>query len=307
MRIAYENQIDALASTAITALTQESLYGATRVQDERLTVRWRTTAVTNQTILLNAGGTVTEGETWQPMFAATTNLVVSPEDFSFGAIGVWAYSSVGITTAESVLGVPSWDVRSNRDDITTYIASNSDLGFAATAAAVSIVARRAGATGFCVTIEDWDDSYAERMKVVGSFVAKDIAYPTGSEAMPPVWIDDETVRISAIPDLSSLVPGNDNRFKMYPSGGNGLCTTADSVIYSAPIINDGAYPHAYTATSRAAWATAGAVAFQLPPGGKFIVDCEFRPYFGANQGHSDCVIWEWYAGGLCGDGDAIYQ
>ena len=53
MRIAYENLID--AATAPTALTEDLLYPATNVQNQRLSKRWRSTAATAQTVVVDLG------------------------------------------------------------------------------------------------------------------------------------------------------------------------------------------------------------------------------------------------------------
>ena len=55
MRIAYNNYIDLLTSTAITVLTVAINYPFTNTQDQRLSQQYRTTAVTSQTIILDLG------------------------------------------------------------------------------------------------------------------------------------------------------------------------------------------------------------------------------------------------------------
>ena len=50
MRIAYENLIDDLASTAITASSEDTSYPVTNVQDQRLTTKWYSDSTTTQTV-----------------------------------------------------------------------------------------------------------------------------------------------------------------------------------------------------------------------------------------------------------------
>ncbi len=53
MRIAYENLTD--SATAPTALTEDLLYPATNVQNQRLAKRWRSTSATVQTVIIDLG------------------------------------------------------------------------------------------------------------------------------------------------------------------------------------------------------------------------------------------------------------
>lgn len=57
MRIAYTNLLDDLAASAMTALTENSLFPLTNVQDQRLSTVFRSTACTSQTIILDLGAT----------------------------------------------------------------------------------------------------------------------------------------------------------------------------------------------------------------------------------------------------------
>jgi hypothetical protein len=55
MRISYDNFIDDIESTAITALTENTLYPVINTQDQRLAKTYQSTAVTAQTITIDLG------------------------------------------------------------------------------------------------------------------------------------------------------------------------------------------------------------------------------------------------------------
>lgn len=57
MRIAYNNFIDALESTAIAASSEDTSYPATNVQDQRLAVKWHSEDATEHTIIFDLGAT----------------------------------------------------------------------------------------------------------------------------------------------------------------------------------------------------------------------------------------------------------
>ena len=101
MRILYDNQIDALTTTGMTALTSATLYPISEVQDQRLTTRWRSTAATDQTVIFDAGGSVAGGD-GQPMFPATTNLFANPTDFTQAD---WTKSNCTASASGTILGL----------------------------------------------------------------------------------------------------------------------------------------------------------------------------------------------------------
>lgn len=55
MRIAYDNFIDDLASTAFTVSSYEGNYPITNVQEERLKMTWRTTSASSQSVIIDFG------------------------------------------------------------------------------------------------------------------------------------------------------------------------------------------------------------------------------------------------------------
>jgi len=284
MRIAYDNQIDDLAASEITALTAESLYAATNVQDERLTVQWRTTAATDQTIIFNAGGTVTEGETWQPMFQATTNLLTDPENLTSAN---WTKTAVTASADSVVLGFQRNKITATSTSATCLV--SQVLSFAATTNTVIFIVQRGSTTNPEIRITD-NTVPATRARVQINFSTKAVTYSLGAiDAGVEDWIDDYTLRVAFRCD--TIVPGNTNQIGLRvrdASGGVGEYT-----YYTAAMAVANAYPLAYTATSRAAWATSGTVAFRMPPSGKFIVDCEVKPYFAYDTAAAKDIA-NWY-------------
>ena len=57
MRIAYNNYIDALEASAISALSEDTTYPITNVQDQRLTTKWLSDDATTQTVIFDLGDT----------------------------------------------------------------------------------------------------------------------------------------------------------------------------------------------------------------------------------------------------------
>jgi hypothetical protein len=55
LRIVYDNFIDDLTATAITALTAAASYPVSNVQEQRLSQEYRTTAITSQTVIFDLG------------------------------------------------------------------------------------------------------------------------------------------------------------------------------------------------------------------------------------------------------------
>jgi len=59
MRIAYHNEIDALAASSLTALTSDANYPIANVQDQRLTIVWHSTSDSAQTVIIDLGAPAT--------------------------------------------------------------------------------------------------------------------------------------------------------------------------------------------------------------------------------------------------------
>ena len=76
MRIVYDNLIDDLVATNMTALTTNTAYPVANMQDERLSTRWRSTAATSQSLIFDAGG--------EPNFIGDeyTNDITDPTDLT---------------------------------------------------------------------------------------------------------------------------------------------------------------------------------------------------------------------------------
>ncbi len=288
MRIAYNNLLDQLPSAQVVPLTETVLYEAVNIQDQRLEgTQWWTTSPTSQTIIFGAStDTIVGGNIGLVTGSSVTNLVLSSENLTSGD---WVVSSSGVTTAQTIIGVPAYAVTAS-GTATSYLSSTADLGFAATAGTVTVVARKGADEGSLILIRDVDDGLAVRANLTITFATKNLTYAVGSEAMPPEWIDDDTVRVFLTPDLTTLVPGNDNRLWLYARINGGSGATADSVIYSAPMAIDNTYPVPYVATSRTAIDTS--YAFRLPPSGKFIVDFEVKPFFPFDVSGSR-RLWQW--------------
>lgn len=278
MRILYENQIDDLDSSLITALTETTFFEATHVQDERLSYRWKPTACTDQTILFDAGGTVTEGESAQPMFQATTNLVSDP------TLLTWT-GTASVTVATSINGVPAAKV-TNLAAGDAYVSKNHTLAITGQTI-ISAIARYVDADQTRLYFSETGIDVLGYATI--TFSTKSVSYQDGVVAMPPIWIDDRTVRVFMKP-LTITNSTSTTVIRAYASIGG---ATGQSTIWSAPMLHSGTYPLAYTATTRSAWATAGNVAFRLPPSGKFIVDCEFTPYFPYNNASSLPIV-DWF-------------
>lgn len=281
MRLIYDNQIDALAASEITALTETTLYEATQVQDQRLTTQWKTTAATDQTIIFNAGGTVTEGESAQPMFQATTNRVTDPENLTSAN---WTATALSVATAAATIaGIPAYLLTA-----TSASSSLQNTGYITTATHYSILftARESSGSARCVLRNT--SAGTNLVDVSIAFATKTLTYANGTAAFTR-WIDDDTVIVGAVASAVSSI-GNKIATIFYPSSAG---TTAQSTIYSAPIVVANSYPLAYTATTRSAWATAGNVSFRIPPSGKFIIDCEFFPYY-AYTTINNQTVFGWY-------------
>ncbi len=105
MRIAYDNLLDDLLSANITYSTETTLYEATKVQDQRLTTQWRTTAATSQTIVFAAtANTIVGGNIGLVTGSVATNLITDPEDMSQAS---WLKLQVTASIGTSIVGVPS--------------------------------------------------------------------------------------------------------------------------------------------------------------------------------------------------------
>jgi len=289
MRIVFNNQIDALSPSEITPLTETTLYEATQVRDQRLTTQWWTTSPTSQTITFNAGGTVTEGETRQPMFQATTNLIVDPENMTSGN---WTETGDSITTAgTNIVGIPAY-THTNDGGSNGFVYQNITGGWDEAAICVGGICRSGtSGTGRILAFNISTATVIGRADI--NFTTRSIAAAENGTIAIEEWIDDDTVRVYM---KTAAVDGAANavQFRYYPGTGSGTALTS---IWSAPQAVDNAYPLAYTATTRSAWndATAASVAYAMPPSGKYIVDCEFFPYFNYDISAKSPRMWEFFA------------
>jgi len=102
MRAIYGTRINALTSGSITASTEESNFEATRIQDNRLNVKWRTTSGSAQSIVFDFGSAL-----------SSDSIMIAGHNFtSAGSIYVQANSadswaspglSAGLTIREGVI------------------------------------------------------------------------------------------------------------------------------------------------------------------------------------------------------------
>ena len=277
MRILYSNEIDTLTATGMTALTAETLYPIANVQDQRLSTRWHSTAATDQTVIFDAGGTVSGGD-GQPMFQATTNLLSNPEDWSSG----WTGSNATRASSGSVLGFVG-NLLTVGTGGSVGLLYQTETAAATSYSLIGIVKYSSYNAPAIGIYNASTGSYIATASV--NFSAKTVTRSTGLSVISK-WIDDYTVRVGV--SAVDATPGN--TLWAVAQGGNATGLTS---IFSAFQLTATTYPLAYTATTRAAWATSGTVAYRLPPSGKFIVDCEFTPYF-AYTTSTNHRAWEWY-------------
>jgi len=276
LRIAYDNLLD--AAFTITPLTEETLYEATKVQDQRLTTQWRTTAATDQTIIFSAtSDTIVGGNIGLVTGSSATNLVTDPENLTSAN---WITTNSVITTVESILGYPAYKVTSVAGGSAGIVNSANGISVASQQTVVFIARKDSTDTAKCQIFNA--SSVSEIMIMDIAFAAKTVTYSTGAASnVAPEWIDDDTVRIFAKPASASV--GNAINIQLFADKDNGA---GESAIYSAPFVIDNTFPVPFVETSRAAVDTN--YAQRLPPSGKFIIDCEFKPFFpfdvGANRG-----------------------
>ena len=279
MRIAYSNLLDPLASTLITPSTEATLYEATQIQDDRLTTQWRTTSATDQTIIFDASAaTIVGGNIGLVTGSAATNLITDPENLTSAN---WTATGSVITTAESILGYPAYEITSNQ--VNGGLIQNLTPATGVAMAAVIVVRKGVAGVGNPAVFDG--SALAWILDVTIDFDTKAITYTRGTEAIAPEWIDDNTVRLFT--NLASSSVGNTLQTYLWAQA------TADSVIYSAPMIVDNTYPVPYVATSRTAVLTT--YSQKIPPSGKFIIDMELFPYWNYDIA-SDVNILEWQTG-----------
>jgi hypothetical protein len=283
MRLIYDNQLDDLLASQITASTEETLYEATRVLEQRLTVQWQTTAATDQSIIFDAGGSA------QAMFATTTSIVIDPENLTSAN---WRDSSTSRATATSILNKVACSISGSTSSAYAYQTyANTYFATGEKAMLSCIVKKNTGDTPKIVFEEL---AYGYLIDVRPDFATKTVGYTTSGDQHFEWWIDDETVQIFV--ESASINNGShQTRIRFYPT-----TTTGSAVIdVTAAMVTNTDFPHAYTATTRAAWATT--YNYRLPPSGKFIVDCEFRPYFNYDTA-SKAYLFMWY-----GDTDNYFE
>ncbi len=287
MRIAYRNLLDQLPSAQVVPSTETVLYEAVNVQDQRLEgTQWWTTSPTSQTIIFGAStDTIVGGNIGLVTGSSATNLVPRPEDLTDGA--AWLSSNIVITTAGTVLGM---QLNKIANTLTTQgiIKSLGDIGFGASSVSATLIARYGNFNESSVAMRDTTSSET-RMGAAINWTTKAITYAEGTEAMPPEWIDDQTVRVFV--NAVDVVAGNTNVWWLYGGGTGGGGTVGDYTFYTAVQAIDNTYPVPYVATSRTAIDTS--YAFRLPPSGKFIVDCEFKP-FTPYDTSADANVWSWF-------------
>jgi len=98
MRLAYNNLID--AATAPTALTEDLLYPIENVQNQRLSKRWRSTAATSQTVIVDLGSAQAVDTVAILGHSLTTSAVLTIEG---NATDVWTSPSV-VTSLTALTG-----------------------------------------------------------------------------------------------------------------------------------------------------------------------------------------------------------
>ena len=91
MRLAYDNLID--AATAPTALTEDLLYPIENVQNQRLSKRWRSTAATSQTVIVDLGSAQAVDTVAILGHSLTTSAVVSIDAHTSDSWGAPAYTT----------------------------------------------------------------------------------------------------------------------------------------------------------------------------------------------------------------------
>lgn len=283
MRIIFGNQIDDLVASNVTALTETFLYEGTKTQDERLSTQWRTTAGTDQTIVFNAGSdAIVGGNIGLVTGSSATNLVTDPEDLTTAN---WTENTnVTVTAATSILGINGWSIVADDTQEARYLQSLT-VATTITNPTVMITVRRGNQETARVRLRDIDAS-ADRVEYDIIMSSKTVTYTAGSNAIDPEWIDDNTVRLFS--KSADITLANDHQLYLYGRDGTGL--TADSAIFSAPMVINNTYPVPYVKTTRSALNTD--YAHQMPVSGKFIIDAEFFTFF-PHDITVDNMVWAW--------------
>ena len=279
MRILYQNEFDVAAS--LTPLTEETLYEATNVQDQRLTTQWRTTSATDQTIIFDASSaTIVGGNIGLVTGSAATNLVTDPD------ITNWSQTNVTTSADTAILGSDAFKITLSTSSSTVY-ARLAVPSFSITNPTIMATVRKGNVNSPRLTM--FNTSTASVLAIAEiSFAAKTITYASCSEAMPPVWIDDETVEMHIA--ITGVSTGSSYETRIAPTSGAG--GTGDYSIFSRIQLIDNTYPVPYVATSRTAVDTS--YNFRLPPSGKFIVDAEFFPFIPFDS--TTRFLFGWYPG-----------
>jgi len=120
MRIAYNNLVDGIASTSISALTVNSSYPVANMQDQRLTTKYRSTAATSQSLTFDAGGA--------PNFIgdAYTNLVADPTDLTTAN---WTATNATATAQSATINGNAFTKVSNSGAAPGYVVQNFTSSF----------------------------------------------------------------------------------------------------------------------------------------------------------------------------------
>ena len=281
MRIAYDNLIDGIAQANVTALTEETLFEGYKVQDQVLAIRWRSTTPTSQTLIFDASAqNITGGYPGRITGAEVTNLVSDPNNMTATS---WTAVNATITTADTIVGKPAYKVLSGSASAAYAESASMAAGSSDQHSAIVVVRKDSTETARVIVRNASSSTNLARADIV--FSSKTVTMATGAASMTHEWIDDATVRVFIKPDTAAT--GNSIIFRLYADDSNG---TAQSTIFSAPMFADKVSPVPFVSGTRNAVDLSYET--KMPPGSKFIVDCEFFPYW-SYDGAANKIIWTW--------------
>ena len=104
MRIAYTNLVDATAVTLI-ASTADASYPVANIQDQRLSTRWRTTAITSQSVIVDLGSSqaiTTAAILGHNITATATVTVTGSDELNASAWSDWRQTGSALAVSASV-------------------------------------------------------------------------------------------------------------------------------------------------------------------------------------------------------------
>jgi len=283
MRIIYDNLIDDLVATNMTALTTNASYPVANMQDERLSTRWRSTAATSQSLIFNAGG--------EPNFIGDeyTNLVTDPTDLTTAN---WTESNVTATTSIETINDNAFTKITNAGANAGWVEQTFATSFTNLVLTGRVTIRKgsssgnttlfvvrndtAGASIFLITL-DWDN-YASSPGVVSNGTLLDYT-----------WLDSETVEINfQCTALANLT--DDVIVKCY---GSNNATDAEYTLWTEVQLIDSDAITMYPFVSGTHSADNIQQAFVMPD--KLIIDLIINPKFLYDTSSSK-VFWSWYVG-----------